>query len=85
METNNNELTKQEFKDFNKLYLNLMRVFDDKDLVMRLPVFISSLAYFLSEMSEIAVIYGINKDDFIDSLAAATKHVNELKDRKRNK
>ena len=82
METNDKVLTKQEFKDFNKLYLNLMRVFDDKDLVMRLPVFISSLAYFLSEMSEIAVIYGINKDDFIDSLAAATKHVNELKDRK---
>lgn len=85
METNNKELTKQEFKDFNKLYLSLMRVFDDNDLVMRLPVFITSLAYFLSEMSERAVIYGINKDDFIDSLAAATKRVNELKDRKRNK
>lgn len=82
MKTNKNELTKQEFKDFNKLYLNLMRVFDDNDLVMRLPVFITSLAYFLSEMSEIAEKYGINKDDFIDSLAAATKHVNELKDRK---
>lgn len=82
METNNNELTKQEFKDCNKLYLNLMRVFDDKDLVMRLPVFMTSLAYFLSEMSEIAVKYGINKDGFIDSLATATKHVNELKDRK---
>ncbi len=82
METNKNELTRQEFKDFNKLYLSLMRAFDDNDLVMRLPVFIASLAYFLSEMSERAVIYGINKDDFIDSLAAATKHVNELKDRK---
>lgn len=82
METNNNELTKQEFKDCNKLYLNLMRVFDDKDLVMRLPVFMTSLAYFLSEMSEIAAKYGINKDGFIDSLATATKHVNELKDRK---
>lgn len=85
MKTNKNEPTKQEFKDCNKLYLNLMRVFDDKDLVMRLPVFMTSLAYFLSEMSERAVIYGINKDDFIDSLAAATKRVNELKDRKRNK
>lgn len=82
METNKNELTKQEFKDFNKLYLSLMRVFDDNDLVMRLPVFMTSLAYFLSEMSEIAVKYGINKDGFIDSLATATKHVNELKDRK---
>lgn len=82
METNKNEPTEQEFKDFNKLYLNLMRVFDDKDLVMRLPVFISSLACFLSEMSERAVIYGINKDDFIDKLVTATKHVNELKDRK---
>ena len=49
---------------------------------MRLPVFITSLAYFLSEMSEIAVIYGINKDGFIDSLVTATKHVNELNDRK---
>lgn len=76
------ENTKQEFKDCNKLYLSLMRVFDDNDLVMRLPVFMTSLAYFLSEMSERAVIYGINKDDFIDSLATATKHVNELKDRK---
>ena len=65
METNNNELTKQEFKDFNKLYLSLMRVFDDNDLVMRLPVFMTSLASFLSEMSEIAVKYGINKDGFI--------------------
>lgn len=82
METNNNELTKQEFKDFNKLYLSLMRVFDDNDLVMRLPVFMTSLASFLSEMSEIAVKYGINKDCFIDSLATATKHINELKDRK---
>lgn len=82
METNNNELTKQEFKDCNKLYLNLMRVFDGNGLVMRLPAFIASLAYFLSEMSEIAAKYGINKDGFIDSLAAATKHVNELKDRK---
>lgn len=85
METNKNEPTKQEFKDCNKLYLNLMRVFDDKELVMRLPAFMTSLAYFLSEMSEIAAKYGINKDDFIDSLATATKHVNELKDRKRNK
>ncbi len=76
------EITKQEFKDCNKLYLSLMRVFDDKDLVMRLPAFMTSLAYFLSEMSEIAAKYGINKDDFIDSLATATKHVNELKDRK---
>lgn len=82
MKTNNNEPSKQEFKDSNKLYLNLMRVFDDKELVMRLPAFMTSLAYFLSEMSEIAAKYGINKDDFIDSLATATKHVNELKDRK---
>lgn len=85
METNNKELTKQEFKDCNKLYLSLMRVFDDNDFVMRLPVFITSLAYFLSEMSEIAVKFGVNKDDFIDKLVTATKRVNELKDRKRNK
>lgn len=76
------EITKQEFKDCNKLYLSLMRVFDDNNLVMRLPVFMTSLAFFLSEMSEKAVKYGINKDGFIDSLATATKHVNELKDRK---
>ncbi len=82
METNDKELMKQEFKDCNKLYLSLMRVIDDNDFVMRLPVFIISLAYFLSEMSEIAEKYGINKDYFIDSLAADTKHVNELKDRK---
>lgn len=82
METNKNEPTEKEFKDSKKLYLSLMRFFDDNDLVMRLPVFMTSLAYFLSEMSEIAVKYGINKDDFIDSLATATKHVNELKDRK---
>lgn len=82
METNKNEPTEQEFKDCHKLYLSLMRVFDDNDLVMRLPVFMTSLAHFLSETSEIAAKYGINKDDFIDSLAAATKHVNELKDRK---
>ena len=59
-----------------------MRVFDDKELVMRLPALMTSLAYFLSEMSEIAARYGINKDDFIDSWVTATKHVNELKDRK---
>ena len=82
METNNKELTKQEFKDFNKLYLSLMRVFDENDFAMRLPVFITSLAYFLSEMSEIPVKFGVNKDDFIDKLVTATKHVNELKDRK---
>lgn len=82
METNKNEPTEQEFKDCHKLYLSLMRVFDDNDLVMRLPVFMTSLAHFLSETSEIAAKYGINKDDFIDSLAAATKYVNELKDRK---
>lgn len=82
METNKNEPTEQEFKDCHKLYLSLMRVFDDNDLVMRLPVFMTSLAHFLSETSEIAAKYGINKDNFIDSLAAATKHVNELKDRK---
>lgn len=82
METNKNEPTEQEFKDCHKLYLSLMRVFDDNDLVMRLPVFMTSLAHFLSETSEIAAKYGINKDDFIDRLAEATKHVNELKDRK---
>lgn len=82
METNKNEPTEQEFKDGHKLYLSLMRVFDDNDLVMRLPVFMTLLAHFLSEMSEIAAKYGINKDDFIDSLAAATKYVNELEDRK---
>lgn len=85
METNKNELTKQEFKDFNKLYLSLMRVFDDNDLVMRLPVFMTSLAYFLSEMSEIAVKFGVNKDDFIEKLATATKRANEMKERKRYK
>lgn len=82
METNKNEPTEQEFKDCHKLYLSLMRAFDDNDLVMRLPVFMTSLAHFLSETSEIAAKYGINKDGFIDSLASATKHVNELKDRK---
>lgn len=82
METNKNEPIEQEYKDSNKLYLSLMRVFDDKELVMRLPAFIASLAYFLSEMSEIAEKYGLNKDGFIDSLATATKHVNELKLRK---
>lgn len=82
METNKNEPTEKEFKDSNKLYLNLMRAFDDEELVMRLPAFMTSLACFLSEMSEIAAKYGINKDDFIASLAIATKHVNELKLRK---
>lgn len=85
METNNKELTKQEFKDFNKLYLSLMRVIDDNEFVMRLPVFMISLAQFLSEMSQIAMKCGINKDDFIDELVTAIKYVNELKDRKRNK
>lgn len=85
METNNEELTEQEIKDCNKLYLSLMMVFDDNELVMRLPVFMTSLAYFLSEMSEIAVKYGINNDCFIDNLATATKQANALKDRKRNK
>lgn len=82
METNKNEPTEKDFKDSNKLYLNLMRAFDDEELVMRLPSFMTSLAYFLSEMSEIAAKYGINKDNFIASLAIATKHVNELKLRK---
>lgn len=82
METNKKEPTEKEFKDCNKLYLKLMRVFDDEEFVMRLPAFMTSLAYFLSEMSEITAKYGMNKDDFIDSLAAAIKHVNELKDRK---
>lgn len=82
METKKNESTEKEFKDSNKLYLNLMRAFDDEELVMRLPAFMTSLAYFLSEMSEIAEKYGLNKDGFIDSLATATKHVNELKLRK---
>lgn len=85
METNNKIVTKQEFKDCNKLYLSLMRVIDDNGFVMRLPVFIISLAQFLSEMSEITMKYGINKDDFIDELVTAIKYVNELKDRKRNK
>lgn len=82
METNKNEPTEQEFKDCHKLYLSLMRVFDDNEFVMRLPVFMISLAQFLSEMSEIAVKFGVNKDDFIDKLVTATKHINELKDRK---
>lgn len=82
MEANDEELTKQEFENLSKLYQSLMRVINDNDFAMRLPVFITSLAYFLSEMSEIAVDFGVNKDDFIDSLATATKHVNELKDRK---
>lgn len=82
METNKNEPTEKEFKDCNKLYLSLMRVIDDNDFVMRLPVFIISLAQFLTEMSEIAMKFGINKDDFIDELVTAIKYLNELKDRK---
>lgn len=82
METNKNEPTEQEFKDCNKLYLSLMRVIDDNEFVMRLPVFMISLAQFLSEMSQIAMKCGINKDDFIDELVTAIKYVNELKDRK---
>lgn len=85
METNDEELTKQEFEDFSKLYRNLMRAIADNDFGMRLPAFIASLAYFLSEMSEIAVKYGINKDNFIEMLATATKRVNERKERKKNK
>lgn len=82
METNKNESTEKEFKDSNKLYLSLMRVIDDNDFVMRLPVFIISLAQFLTEMSEIAMKFGINKDDFIDELVTAIKYLNELKLRK---
>lgn len=85
METNDKVLTKQEYKDFNKFYLSLMRAIDDNDFVMRLPVFVTSLAYFLSEMSEIAVKFGVNKDDFIEKLATATKRANEMKERKRYK
>lgn len=85
MKTNKNEPTEQEFKDCHKLYLSLMRVIDDNEFVMRLPVFMVSLAQFLSEMSQIAMKCGINKDDFIDELVTAIKYVNELKDRKRNK
>ena len=61
-----------------------MRVVDDNGFVMRLPVFMISLAQFLSGMSEIAMKFGINNDDFIDELVTAIKYVNELKDRKRN-
>nr|DAO41739.1 MAG TPA: hypothetical protein [Crassvirales sp.] len=85
METNDEELTKQEFEDFSKLYRNLMRAIADNDFGMRLPAFIASLAYFLSEMSEIAVKFGFNKDNFIEMLATATKRVNERKERKKNK
>ena len=85
MEINRIEITKQDEKDCKKLYTALMNTVMNNSENMKLIVIASSLANFLSAVSETMEPFGINKDKFIDLVMNSVKRLNELKEQKMKK
>ena len=85
MKTNGIEFTKQDEKDIQNLYTALVDAMKGNSKNMKLIATASSLANFLSAVSETMEPYGIGKDKFIDLVMNNAKHLNKLKEQKRNK
>lgn len=84
METNKEEIIEKEAKKSDELYSALIDTLYGKDFVMSTPAFITALAKFLSDMSDIAEKFGTDREIFMKSLMLATKKVDMLKDSQNN-
>lgn len=85
MKINGIEITKQDEKDSKKLYTALVDAMKGNSKNMKLIATASSLANFLSAVSETMEPYGISKDKFIDFVMNNAKYLNKLKEQKGNK
>lgn len=85
MKINGIEITKQDEKDSKKLYTSLVDTMKGNSKNMKLIAIASSLANFLSAVSETMEPYGISKDKFIDFVMNNAKYLNKLKEQKGNK
>lgn len=85
MEVNGIEFTKQDEKDCKNLRMALTKAMLDNIEDMKLIGIASSLADFLSAVSETMEPFGINKDKFIDLVMNSVKRLNELKEQKMKK
>ena len=85
MEINGIEFTKQDEKDCKNLRMALTKAMLDNIENMKLIGIASSLADFLSAMSEAMEQCGIGKDKFIDFVMNNAKRLNKLKEQKRDK
>ena len=79
------EITKQDEKDIQNLYTALVDAMKGNSKNMKLIATASSLANFLSAVSETMEPYGISKDKFIDFVMNNAKYLNKLKEQKGNK
>lgn len=80
METKETEITEQNIEKCKELYSALMDALIGKNLVMSTHSFISALAKFLSDMSDIAEQFGTDRETFMKNLVYVTKRVDMLKD-----
>lgn len=85
MEINGIEFTKQDEKDCKNLRMALTKAMLDNIEDMKLIGIASSLADFLSAMSEAMEQCGIGKDKFIDFVMNNAKYLNKSKEQKREK
>lgn len=85
MKINGIEITKQDEKDIQNLYTALVDAMKGNSKNMKLIATASSLANFLSAVSETMEPYGISKDKFIDFVMNNAKYLNKLKEQKGNK
>ena len=85
MKINGIEITKQDEKDSKKVYTSLVDTMKGNSKNMKLIAIASSLANFLSAVSETMEPYGISKDKFIDFVMNNAKYLNKLKEQKGNK
>lgn len=79
------EITKQDEKDIQNSYTALVDAMKGNSKNMKLIATASSLANFLSAVSETMEPYGISKDKFIDFVMNNAKYLNKLKEQKGNK
>lgn len=80
METKETEITEQDVKKGNELYLALREVLNGKDFEMSTLALVTALAKFLSDISDIAEQSGIDRETFMKFLVLATKKVDMLKE-----
>lgn len=80
METKETEITEQDVKKCNELYSTLREVLNGKDFEMSTLAFVTALAKFLSDSSDIAEQSGTDRETFMKFLVYATMGVDMLKE-----
>lgn len=80
METKETKIAEQDIKKGSELYSALMDALNSKELKMSTLAFITAIAKFLSDLSDIVEQSGIDRESFLKTLVLITKRVDMLKD-----